>query len=98
MSVATAGGKLKLRVENVPAGIYALELYKVGYKCNDAYSTYLSLGKPAQLSSRQVDEIKNLNDGTPILKEIVEIKNGIPFSKDWEIRENDVFLLNLIKL
>ena len=91
-------GRLKVRVENVPAGMYALELYKVGYKCNDAYATYLSLGRPAQLSSQQVSAIKNLNDGAPILKEIVEIKNGIPFSKDWEIRENDVFLLNLIKL
>lgn len=91
-------GKLKIRVENVPAGMYALELYKVGYKCNDAYSTYLSLGRPAQLSSRQVSAIKSLNDGSPILKEIVEIKNGIPFSKDWDIRENDVFFLNLVKL
>ena len=91
-------GTLKVRLENVPAGMYALELYKVGYKCNDAYSTYLSLGRPAQLSSRQVSAIKNLNDGAPILKEIVEIKNGIPFSKDWDIRENDVFLLQLVKL
>jgi xylan 1,4-beta-xylosidase len=89
---------VKIRVENVPPGMYALELYKVGYRCNDAYSTYLSMGRPAQLSGRQVEEIKSLNNGAPVLKEVVGIRNGIPFSKDIEIRENDVFLMSLIKL
>lgn len=91
-------GTVKVRIENIPAGMYALELYKVGYRCNDAYSTYLSLGRPAQLSGRQVEEIKSVNDGAPVLKEIVEVKNGAPFSKDLAIRENDVLFLNLIKL
>lgn len=91
-------GSLKVRVENIPGGMYALELYKVGYRCNDAYATYLSMGKPAQLSSQQVEQIKYINSGAPVLQEIVEVKNGIPFSKDLEIRENDVFLVKLVKL
>lgn len=91
-------GRMKVRIDHIPAGRYALEVYRTGYRSNDAYSTYLSLGKPAQLSRRQVEAIKNINDGAPILKELVEIKDGTPFSRDWEIRENDVFLLKLIKL
>lgn len=91
-------GKLKISVSNVPDGVYALEVYKVGYRCNDAYATYLAMGKPAQLTRQQVAQIKKQNDGSPIYKEIVTVKNGMPFSKELEIRENDVCFLNLTKL
>ncbi|SEN43316.1 xylan 1,4-beta-xylosidase [Chitinophaga rupis] len=91
-------GKLKINIANVPAGTYALEVYKAGYRCNDAYSTYLSLGKPAQLSRQQVEQIKSQNDGTPVSKEIIKVKDGTPFSKELAIWENDVYFLNFIKV
>ena len=91
-------GKLKINISKVPEGIYSLEVYKVGYRCNDAYSSYLSLGKPAQLDKLQVEQIKRQNDGSPVSKEIITVKDGIPFLKELDIRENDVFFLNLIKL
>ena len=90
-------GKLKVNVANLPAGNYALEVYKVGYRSNDAYTTYLTMGKPAQLTRQQVEQLKKQNDGSPIAKEIITVKAGVSFSKELEIRENDVFLLNLIK-
>ncbi|HEY1201054.1 MAG TPA: glycoside hydrolase, partial [Niastella sp.] len=90
-------GKLKLDIANVPDGSYAVEIYKVGYRCNDAYSTYLSMGKPAQLTKKQVAQIKKMNDGSPVSREIVKVERGV-FSKELEINENDVFFLNLIKL
>jgi xylan 1,4-beta-xylosidase len=90
-------GKLKVNILKVPEGIYSLEVYKVGYRCNDAYSSYLSLGKPVQLDKLQVEQIKRQNDGSPISKEIITVKDGIPFSKELDIRENDVYFLNLIK-
>jgi xylan 1,4-beta-xylosidase len=91
-------GKLIINITNVPEGNYSLEIYKVGYRCNDAYSTYLSMGKPAQLSKVQVEQIKKLNNGSPLSKEFITVKTGTPFSKELDIRENDVFFLNLIKL
>src|SRR6185503_15144874 len=91
-------GKLKINIANVPDGNYALEVYKVGYRSNDAYSTYLSMGKPQQLSRQQVQQIKKQNDGSPVLKEIITVKDQTPFSKDLDIYENDVFFLNLIKM
>ncbi|WP_089779170.1 GH39 family glycosyl hydrolase [Chitinophaga sp. YR573] len=91
-------GKLKVNIANVPDGIYAVEIYKVGYRCNDVYSTYLSMGKPAQLTKQQVEQIKKQNDGSPLSREIITVKAGVPFTKELEIRENDVFFLNIIKL
>jgi xylan 1,4-beta-xylosidase len=95
---ARSKGKLVLRIDHVPAGMYALEVYKVGYRNNDAYSTYLSMGKPAQLDKQQVEQIKQQNDGSPVVREIIGVKDGAPFSKALELRENDVYFLNLIKL
>jgi xylan 1,4-beta-xylosidase len=91
-------GKLKVNVANIPAGNYAFEVYRVGYRSNDAYSTFLSMGKPQRLTKQQVEQIKKQNDGSPMLKEIVSVKDGVSFSKELDIRENDVFFLNIIKL
>ncbi len=91
-------GKLKINIAHVPRGHYALEVYKVGYRSNDAYSTYLSMGRPSQLTRQQVEQIKKQNDGSPVSKEIIVVKDGTPFSKELDIRENDVFFLDLIRL
>lgn len=91
-------GKLKINIANVPQGTYALEIYKVGYRSNDAYSTYLSMGKPAQLNRQQVEQIKKQNDGSPVAREIVAVNADGSFARELEIRENDVFFLNIIKL
>jgi xylan 1,4-beta-xylosidase len=95
---ARSKGRLTVQIDQVPEGMYALEVYKVGYRCNDAYSTYLSMGRPAQLDRQQVEQIKKENDGSPVSREIVTIKYGTPFLKELEMRENDVYFLNLIKL
>src|SRR5665647_732688 len=90
-------GKLKVSISHVPVGMYTLETYKVGYRVNDAYTDYLDMDKPKQLNKQQVEELKKHNDGSPVSTEIIEVKANEPFSKELEIRENDVFLLNLIK-
>ncbi len=95
---AKSKGKLKINLANVPAGTYALEIYKVGYRCNDAFTTYLDLGKPSQLSKKQVEEMKRQNDGAPVAKEIVTIAPGTAFSRELELRENDVYFLGLTRL
>jgi xylan 1,4-beta-xylosidase len=56
------------------------------------------MGKPSQLTKQQVAQIKKQNDGSPFSKEIVMVKEDAAFSKELDIRENDVFLLNLIRL
>jgi len=91
-------GIVKLELSGIPEGKYRLEIYKVGYKVNDPYNTYLSMNKPNQLSKQQVETIKKQNDGSPVLKESVTINSSGLFLKEFKIRENDVFMLNLIKL
>jgi xylan 1,4-beta-xylosidase len=96
--VSKSKGKLQINISKVPPGSYALEIYKVGYRSNDAFSSYLSMGKPKQLSKVQVEEIKKQNNGSPFATDIITIPEGHGFSKELEIRENDVLFLNLTKL
>lgn len=92
---AKAKGKIKINFANVPAGKYKMEIYKCGYRANDAYTSYLDMGKPAQLNKQQVEKLKSKNNGSPVVREIISVKNE--FSKELELRENDVLFINLIK-
>ena len=91
-------GRLKLNFNNIPEGNYSLEVYKVGYRCNDAYTSYYDLGRPNQLTKIQVEQIKKINDGSYESAEIINIGPDMVFTKELDLRENDVFFLNLIKL
>ncbi len=95
---ARSKGKITVRVGHVPAGRYAMEVYRVGYRSNDAYSTYLSLGRPARLDRQEVEQIRRQNDGSPLVRELLTVKDGVAFTKTLDMRENDVYLLKLIKL
>lgn len=90
-------GKVKIEIDGLQKGKYILEIYKVGYKSNDAYADYLSFNKPNQLTREQVNSIKAKNNGSPIaIEKIIVDSKGI-VSREFNIKENDVVLLNLKK-
>ncbi len=94
---AKSKGKVQVNISGIPEGNYLLGIYKVGYRVNDPYSTYLEMNRPMQLTKQQVNVIKKLNDSSPTFKEIIKVDSHGLFSKELEIRENDVFLFELIK-
>jgi len=93
---AKSKGKVKINLSHVPAGKYTMEIYKVGYRVNDAYTSYLDLGRPGQLNRHQVEKLKTQN-GSPVAKQGIEVKPNSAYSREFDIRENDVVLINLIK-
>ena len=90
-------GSVHLQMNNVPVGKYVLKITKVGYKSNDAFATYLKIGTPNQLTREQVKTIKDANDGKPSIVKTIEIKADKTFSYQLPMRENDVYLVELIK-
>lgn len=91
-------GKVTINLSHVPAGKYKLELYKVGYRANDAHTGYIDMGRPNQLNKQQVQQLKKQSDGKPFATEKIEVKpNGI-FTKELAIRENDVCLIKMVKI
>lgn len=91
-------GKVKINLSNIPEGLYTLEIYKVGYRMNDSYTDYMDMGRPSQLNRQQVMALKKHNDGSPFLTEMINVNKDGLFSKELDMRENDVYLLNIIKL
>jgi xylan 1,4-beta-xylosidase len=73
-----------------------MEIYKVGYRTNDAYTGYVDMGRPNQLNRQQVEKLKEEN-GSPVAKQEIVIKPNTVYSREFDIRENDVILVNLIK-
>ena len=90
-------GSVKIEVAGLQKGKYTLEIYKVGYKVNDAYTEYFEMNKPNQLTIQQVNTLKQKNNGAPIATEKVIIDSKGIYSKDFNINENDVLLLNFVK-
>jgi len=93
---AKTKGKVKINLSHIPAGRYTMEIYKVGYRVNDAYTNYVDMGRPRQLTLQQVKKLKEQN-GAPVAIQQIEVKPGTTFSREFDIRENDVILINLIK-
>jgi len=90
-------GNVKINLSGIPKGAYKLEIYKVGYQANDPYATYLTMNKPKQLNREQVEKIKKLNNGFPVSTEFINIKANATFTKELNLRENDIYFLNLVK-
>jgi len=90
-------GKLSVEIDNIPRGSYTLEIYRVGYRINDPYSEYFSMGRPNQLTKQQVETLKQKSNGLPVATETVVIRADRRFRRDLDINENDVVLLNFIK-
>lgn len=89
-------GELDIHLKNLKKGRYKLVVSTVGYKQNDAYTAYIGMGSPAQLTKAQVAELKSLATGKPTEEKIVKIKKDGQFKWKLSLRENDVYLVELI--
>jgi xylan 1,4-beta-xylosidase len=88
-------GDIRFIASNVPPGQYRLATYKIGYRTNDAYTTYHDLGAPAQLTREQVARIKSENSGAPSDVHMVTVGADGRLTQEFPLRENDVVLLTL---
>ena len=88
----------KVKIDHLKAGKYQLQVYKVGYKINDAYASFIGINSPSQLTKEQVALIKNQNDNHPISTQIIQVKTDGKFEQEFPLRENDVLFLSIKKL
>ena len=93
----TSKGTLHLALDHLRNGRYRLATYAVGYERNDAYTAYLHMGAPHQLSRDQVSALNAQSTGKAQSTTEMTVRNGT-FVQDLSLRENDVFLLVLTPL
>ena len=87
-----------VKFDHIPAGKYKLQVYRVGYHVNDAYSTYFDLKSPDQLTRQQVETIKQANNGKAISSAIVNVSAKGELLKTFPMRENDVYFVTIDKI
>jgi xylan 1,4-beta-xylosidase len=88
-------GKVSIAISDVPAGNYQLNIYRVGYQLNDVYADYLKMGSTQNLSRQQVKELAIKNNGKAAETLQINLKSKQTFTKDFDLRENDVVLIDL---
>lgn len=90
-------GKVKVQIDGIAAGRYQLEIYQVGYKVNDPYTAYLEMKRPNQLSRAQVDVLHQQSSGIPVTRQTIKVGSAGSWTHEMTIRENDVFLVRLVR-
>lgn len=93
---AAPASPVMLRLVDMPSGRYRLEVYRTGYEVNDAYTAYLRLGAPSQLTRQQVSELQAKASGAPVESRTVGVPRGA-FERTFSMRQNDVYLVTLTR-
>ena len=89
---ASDKGPVELRVTGLRAGRYKVSTYRIGYEQNDAFTAWVKMGSPGQLTVRQVAELKGDSAGLPVSVS-TEVVGTAGFVKKMRIRTNDVWLV-----
>ena len=92
---AKAKGATQLKLSHLRSGAYQLVAYRVGYRVNDVQAAWRDLGSPAQLTRAQVQTLRKASAGQPVIDQKVVIGDDGLFVRDFEQRENDVWLVEL---
>jgi xylan 1,4-beta-xylosidase len=86
----TDKGQLTVDIAHVRNGRYKLAVYQTGFKQNDAFTAYLEMGSPKQLTRTQVESLKRVSSGGPVSQGEISIAEG-HFTKTLPLRTNDCY-------
>lgn len=92
---ARQAGTIHLTIRGLPAREYQVAAFRVGYRHNDAYTAYLRMGSPAQLTRAQVAALQQATKDAPEQNRSVNIINRGEFRMEVPMQQNDVVLLQL---
>ena len=83
-----------LTIDHVANGAYQLNVYRTGYQHNDAFTAYLHMGSPANLSPAQVEALNQIANGAPTETRTLTITNH-HFNQTFPMHQNDTVLVTL---
>ncbi len=78
-----------------PGGRYRVTVNRVGYKANDAYSAYIEMGKPDQLSREQLQRLHDLTQDRPESDQVVQADGSGKITPIVKMNSNDVVLVRI---
>jgi len=94
---AVAKGNVTVQLKNLTPGNYHLVVQRIGYHHHDAYSRYLELGQPTDISRETIAELKKLSNDGPVSESNISVASTGEFSTSLPLSENDVYFLSLAR-
>ena len=78
-----------------PDAAYRLVVYRTGYHANDAYTAYLEMGSPRQLTPGQIAHLNQLTQDLPETDKLVQTDSVGSLKISVPMRSNDIVLIKL---
>jgi xylan 1,4-beta-xylosidase len=85
---------LKIQLKGMKPGTYAVQIYRTGFKANDADTAYIEMGKPKTLTGEQLAQLQALTVDKPETKSVKVGANGAA-NVQVPMRANDVVLVKI---
>lgn len=93
----TYSNEVNISINNLEKGKYYLNVYKTGYRQNDAFANYYDLGLPGGLKKSEEQSIKEQNNDSPVFTGTIRIGKSEAFKHTLNLRENEIALITLEK-
>jgi xylan 1,4-beta-xylosidase len=84
-----------LNLSHLTAGSYQVRVHRTGHKTNDAYTAYLEMGAPKDLSTEQLKTLQDLTTDKPELSSVVQVHADGKLEWKLPMRSNDIVLVTL---
>jgi xylan 1,4-beta-xylosidase len=94
----TVAPPVEVSLSHLKPGSYRLKLYRTGYRANDAYSAYIDMGAPKDLTPSQLDQLKQLTRDLPEADRVVRVGKSGSCKFSLSMRSNDVALVTLERI
>jgi xylan 1,4-beta-xylosidase len=92
---STPAAPAHIRFEQLEAGAYRLQVFRTGYRHNDAYSAYIDMGLPRKLDQSQLRKLQRLTRDLPVIDRTVNVGHSGRYELDLPMQSNDVVLVRL---
>jgi xylan 1,4-beta-xylosidase len=86
-----------MRVTHLAANAdYRVEVYRTGYHANDAYTAYMEMGSPKQLTPEQIAKLNGLTRDLPETNKVV--RSGADGTVEFSVpmNSNDAVLVKVL--
>jgi xylan 1,4-beta-xylosidase len=76
---------------------YRLQVNRTGFHANDAYTAYIDLGSPNQLTDAQIAHLNEITRDTPETEKVVHSGSGGTVDITIPMNSNDIVLVKLAR-
>jgi len=86
---------VEVRVTHVQAGSYRLMVHRTGFRANDAYSAYIEMGSPKDLTPTQLEQLRLLTRDLSETDRVVRVGESGSYQFSLPMHSNDIVLVTL---